>query len=226
MSDQFYKLPTAGQSDTFMVLSRKGQRSGQFGPQHLIEIRKNGQTMLYTPKVDSTADKFLMANIGKSVSIVVTAVPGQQYPNYDWSLQTGKPDLQSAPTKPDARADAWAERDKVKQKSIEKTHDENIRQASFELAVKLTEMGIIPDVVKPLAYQIYDLIVNDGTWANLKKSDWKARGEANGEARGEANGEARGEANGEARGEANGEEPARKPEDIPFFKYPPDLPES
>ena len=202
MSDQFYKLPTAGQSDTFMVLSCKGQRSGQFGPQHLIEIRKNGQTMLYTPKVDSTADKFLMANIGKSVSIVVTAVPGQQYPNYDWSLQTGKPDLQSAPTKPDARADAW----KVKQKSIEKTHDENIRQASFELAVKLTEMGIIPDVVKPLAYQIYDLIVNDGTWANLKKSDWKARGEAH--------------------GEANGEEPARKPEDIPFFKYPPDLPES
>jgi len=28
------------------------------------------------------------------------------------------------------------------------------------------------------------------------------------------------------KGEANGEEPARKPEDIPFFKYPPDLPES
>jgi len=215
MSDQFYKLPTAGQSDTFMVLSCKGQRSGQFGPQHLIEIRKNGQTMLYTPKVDSTADKFLMANIGKSVSIVVTAVPGHQYPNYDWSLQTGKPDLQSAPTKPDVRADVRAERDKVKQKSIEKTHDENIRQASFELAVKLTEMGIIPDVVKPLAYQIYDLIVNDGTWANLKKSGWKADGEAHG-----------GTPNGEARGEANGEEPARKPEDIPFFKYPPDLPES
>jgi len=171
MSDQFYKLPSAGQSDTFTVVACKGQRNGKYGPQHLIEIQKNGQTMLYTPNVDAASDKFLMGNIGKLVSITVSTVDGRN--NYDWSLQTREP-AAPAPASQPPQKDAWAERDKVKQKSIEKAHDENIRLASFQIALKVAELNMqFPDL-KPMAYSIYDLIVNDGIWETLKKSDWKA----------------------------------------------------
>jgi len=77
----YFKLPQAGQSAEFTVVSRDGTRDGQWGPQTIYTI-DNGQQMKYTPKAGSQADQFLQSHVGKKVRVTVTMNGDRR--NYQW----------------------------------------------------------------------------------------------------------------------------------------------